>query len=154
MNNVHYTRNQESVDKHKKILYKIIFKAQSDIFYLWALKFTIWIHVLKKVCSSLSKNKHLFMQSYVSCLINYNDEFNKNFKVFKHEKNRSTDFLTIIRDADIDENTDWKLYNNSDLSMSNFNFIFRIHKTVVSISIIFTVISTFSVQKVQKQSEI
>ncbi len=46
------------------------------------------------------------MQSYVSCLINYNDEFNKNFKVFKHEKNRSTDFLTIIRDADIDENTD------------------------------------------------
>ena len=52
INNVCYTRNWESVDKHKKILYEIIFKIQSDVFYLWVSEFTVWIYVSKKVQSS------------------------------------------------------------------------------------------------------
>jgi len=73
MNNIHYIKNWEFVDKCKKIFYEIIFKAQSDVFYLQAFRFTIWIYVSKKIQSSQSKNKHLISQAYTDCLIDYID---------------------------------------------------------------------------------
>ena len=150
MNNIHYTRNWESVDKHKKIFYEIIFKAQSDVFYLWVSESTVWIHVSKKIQSNQSKDKHLISQVYTNHLVNYVSQSDTIFKVFKLEKKDSTDSLIIVRDADINEKTDWKLYNNLNLSMSNLNSVSEIQKAVASISIISVIISISSAQKMQK----
>ena len=147
MNNIHYTRNQESVDKHKKILYEIIFKTQSDVFYLQILKFTVWIHMSKEIWSSQSKNKHLISQVYADHLIDYINQSDTIFKVFKLRKQKnSINSLLTVKNADIDEEINWKLYNNLNLSMFNLNFIFSIQKTVTSIS----AISIFFAQKMQK----
>ena len=100
----------------------------------------------KKVWSSQSKDKYLISQIYIDCLVNYVDQSDTIFKVFKLEKKDSIDSLITVRNADIDEEIDWKLYSNFNLSMSNFNSVFRIQKLVTSIS----AISIFSAQKVQK----
>ena len=103
INNVHYTRNWKSVNKHKKTLYKIIFKMQSDVFYLQASEFIVWIHVFKKVWSNQSRNKHLISQVYTDHLINYVSQSDTIFKVFKFRKKNSTDSLIIVRNADINK---------------------------------------------------
>ena len=59
----------------------------------------------KEIQSSQSKNKHLISQVYTNYLVNYVDQSNTIFKVFKLEK-KSNDSLLIIRNADINEETD------------------------------------------------
>ena len=90
----------------------------------------------KEVQSSQSKDKHLISQVYTDCLVDYIDQSDTIFKVFKLEKKDSIDSLTTVRNADINEKTDWELYSNSDLSMSNLNFISEIQKAVALISAI------------------
>ena len=60
----------------------------------------------KKVQSSQSKDKHLISHVYAGCLVNYVGQSDTIFKVFKLEKKDSTDSLIIIRNADIDKETD------------------------------------------------
>ena len=60
----------------------------------------------KKVQSSQSKNKHLISCVYADCLVDYVDQSDTIFKVFKFEKKDSTDFLTIVKNININEKTD------------------------------------------------
>ena len=61
----------------------------------------------KKVQSNQLKDKHLISCVYTDCLVNYVDQSDTIFKVFKLEKQKdSTDSLLIVRNADIDEETD------------------------------------------------
>ena len=60
----------------------------------------------KKVQSNQSKDKHLISQVYADCLVNYIDQSDTIFKVFKLEKKDLTSSLIIIRNADIDKKID------------------------------------------------
>ena len=62
--------------------------------------------MFKKVQSSQSKDKHLTSQVYAGCLVDYINQSDTIFKVFKLEKKDSTDSLLTVRNADIDEETD------------------------------------------------
>src|SRR5436190_19303414 len=119
MDNVRHTMNQGPVGKRKKTPYKIIFKTQSDVSYLRAPGSTVWIHVPKKVRSSQPKGKHLTPRAYAGRLVGYVGQSGTIFKVFKLRKKGSTGSLTTVRDADIDEETDWELYSNPNLPMPN-----------------------------------
>ena len=60
----------------------------------------------KKVQSSQSKNKHFISHVYTDYLVNYVDQSDTIFKIFKFRKKDSTDFLLTVRNADIDEEID------------------------------------------------
>ena len=62
--------------------------------------------MFKKVQSNQSKNKHLISCVYTDCLVDYVDQSDTIFKVFKLEKKDSTDSLITVRNADINEETD------------------------------------------------
>ena len=62
--------------------------------------------MFKKVQSSQSKDKHLTLHVYADCLVDYVDQSDTIFKVFKLRKKDSTNSLLIVRNADIDEETD------------------------------------------------
>ena len=60
----------------------------------------------KKVQSSQSKDKHLISCVYAGCLVDYIDQSDTIYKVFKLGKKDSIDSLAIVRNADVDESTD------------------------------------------------
>ena len=62
--------------------------------------------MFKKIQSSQSKNKHLISHVYADCLVDYVDQSDTIFKVFKLRKKNSTDSLLTVRNADIDEEID------------------------------------------------
>ena len=62
--------------------------------------------MFKKVQFSQSKNKHLISQVYTDHLIDYINQSDTIFKVFKLEKKDLTDSLITVRNANIDEKTD------------------------------------------------
>ena len=62
--------------------------------------------MFKKVQSSQSKNKHFISQVYADYLIDYVNQSDTIFKVFKLEKKDLTDSLIIVRNTDINKRTD------------------------------------------------
>ena len=60
----------------------------------------------KKIQSNQLKNKYFILHVYIDCLINYVDQSDIIFKIFKLRKKDSINSLLIIKNADIDEEID------------------------------------------------